>query len=106
MFYEIRQYGARPGRRDDLVRVMERDVIPFQRSKGMDIVGSFVSLDDETGFVWIRRFESEAEKERLYAAVYEDSHWKESIAPKIGDALDRETIRVTRVEPTTTSSMR
>ena len=30
MFYEIRRYQVRPGRRDEWVRYMEDAVIPFQ----------------------------------------------------------------------------
>ncbi len=103
MFFELRQYGAKAGMRDELVKVMEEDVIPFQISKGMVIVGSFVSLEDETGFIWIRRFEGDEEKDRLYKAVYESDHWKQVIAPKVGATLDRETIRVTRIAPTSRS---
>lgn len=103
MFFELRQYGAKPGMRDELVKVMEEDVIPYQVSKGMVIVGSFVSLEDDAGYVWIRRFESDEAKDSLYKAVYESDHWKQVIAPKVGACLDRETIKVTRITPTSLS---
>jgi hypothetical protein len=51
-------------------------------------------------YVWIRRFESEAERERLYKAVYESDHWKNYIAPQVPDMLFREQIKVTRMEAT------
>lgn len=105
MFFELRQYGAKPGKRDDLVKLMEEIVIPFQTSKGMTIVGSFVSLEDETSYVWIRRFDSDDEKTRLYKDVYESDHWKQVIAPQVGETLDRETIKVTRVTPTPVSGI-
>ena len=54
-------------------------------------------LDDE---IWIRRFESEQERERLYEAVYENDEWKNNIAPRVGEMIDRDRTVVTRIEPT------
>jgi len=100
MLFELRQYRMRPGQRDKWVRFMEEQIIPFQTSKGMDIVGSWVGQDEEDLFVWIRRFESEAERERLYKEVYESDHWKSTIAPQVPEMIDRELIKVSRMEPT------
>jgi hypothetical protein len=75
-------------------------LIPFQVSKGMVIVGSFTGMADPDLYVWIRRFESEAEREQLYAAVYESEHWKTVIAPRIPELIDREQIAITRLSPT------
>ena len=85
------------------VKYMEEVIIPFQVSKGMVIVGSFVGEQDENLYVWIRRFESESERERQYEAVYESDEWVNNIAPKIPDMLDRDKIVVTRIEPTPVS---
>lgn len=100
MFYEIRQYRTKPGQRESWVQYMEDAIIPFQTAQGMTICGSFIGEEEDDLYVWIRRFESEAERERLYAAVYETDHWKNVIAPKIPEMLDRDRIKVTRVEPT------
>jgi len=72
MFYEIRRYQARPGRRDEWVRYMEDVVIPYQQSKGMTVVGSFIDEQDADGYVWIRRFEDEQDRVTRYADTYED----------------------------------
>lgn len=100
MFFELRQYRTRPGQRDKWVKFMEEVIIPFQVSKGMVILGSFVGQEEEDLYVWIRRFESEEERQRLYEAVYESDYWKNDIAPRVPDMLDREAIRVTRLEAT------
>ncbi len=42
MFLELRQYRTHPGQRDNWVKYMEEVIIPFQVSKGMVIVGSFL----------------------------------------------------------------
>jgi hypothetical protein len=60
-FYELRQYHVRPGRMQQWLKLMEEEIIPFQVSKGMVICGSFRGETDESVYVWIRRFESEAQ---------------------------------------------
>ena len=105
MFFELRQYKARPGRRNDLAKYMEEVIIPFQTGKGMVITGSFTGERDEDLYVWIRRFESEAEREALYTAVYQSEEWKSTIGPKVGELLDREQIVVTRLSPMPKSVM-
>ena len=106
MLYELRQYRAQPGRRDDLARFMEEVIIPFQASKGVVIVASFVGEKEDDLYVWIRRFADEADRERLYEAVYQDERWKSEIAPAVGELLDRERIVVTRLNPTPRSVLR
>jgi hypothetical protein len=105
MLFELRQYRTKPGQRDKWVKFMEEVIIPFQVSKGMVILGSFVGEEEEDLYVWIRRFASEAERKQLYAAVYESDYWKNDISPKIPDMLDREAIKVTRLEATPKSAM-
>ncbi|MCC6179955.1 MAG: NIPSNAP family protein [Chloroflexi bacterium] len=106
MFFELRQYRMRPGQREAWVAYMEEEIIPFQISKGMVIVGSFVGQEDHDLYVWIRRFDSEEERERLYEAVYQSDHWKNTIAPRVAELIDREQIKVTRIEPTPKSVIR
>ena len=106
MFFELRQYWTRPGKRDEWVRFMEAEIIPFQTSKGMVVAGSWVGERDENLYVWLRRFDSEIEREQLYRAVYESDHWKDVIAPRIPEMLDREKTVVTRLTPTSRSVLR
>ena len=100
MLFELRLYRMRPGQRDAWVKFMEEVIIPFQISKGMVIVGSFVGEQDQDQYVWLRRFDSEEERVRLYQAVYESDHWKNTIAPRVGELIDREQIQVSRLQPT------
>ncbi len=100
MFFELRQYRTRPGQRENWVKCMEEEIIPFQVSKGMVILGSFVAPDEPDLYVWIRRFASEEERKQLYEAVYQSDHWKNAIAPRVPEMIDREQIKVTRLEAT------
>ena len=106
MLFELRQYRTRPGMREGWVRMMEEEIIPFQTSKGVVIVGSFVGEEEDDLYIWIRRFDSEAERERIYEAVYESDYWKDEMAPRIGEHIDRERTVVTRMEPTGRSVLR
>ena len=99
-FFELRQYRTRPGQRENWGEYMERTVIPFQISKGMVVVGSFVGEEEENLYVWMRRFESEEKREQLYQAVYESQRWKDEIGPRVGELINREQIKVTRLEAT------
>ena len=72
----------------------------------MVICGSFRGETDDSVYVWLRRFESEAEREALYKAVYESDHWKTKIGPRVPDYLDRSAAVVTRIIPTAKSTMR
>ena len=99
-FYEMRQYKVLPGKAAEWVRIMEEEIIPFQVSKGMVIMGSFRGETDESVYFWIRRFESEEQRIQLYKDVYESDFWKTRIAPKVPEYLDRSAIVVNRVVPT------
>ena len=103
-FYELRQYKVRPGKMAEWLQVMEEEIIPFQVAKGMVITGSFRGEEDDSVYFWMRRFESEAEREKLYAAVYESDYWKNEMSPRIPELLDREAMAVTRIVPTPKST--
>ena len=100
MFYELRQYKIVDGKMDAFVELMESEIIPFQVGKGMVITGSFRGEEDPTTYIWMRRFSSESERERLYEAVYESDDWKTSFAPRVGELMDRSGINVQRIVPT------
>ncbi|MCY4591710.1 MAG: NIPSNAP family protein [Alphaproteobacteria bacterium] len=104
-FYELRQYTVRPGKMEQWLELMEGSIIPFQVAQGMVICGSFRGETDDSVYVWLRRFESEAQREALYAAVYESDTWKNEIAPQVGDVIDREEIKVQRIVPTSRSTV-
>jgi len=97
MFYELRQYDIVEGRMDEWMAFMEGEIIPFQVSKGMVIAGSFRGEEDDTVDVWIRRFESEDHRTRLYAAVYESDEWKNYFAPRCKEVIAG--VNVQRIVP-------
>ncbi len=105
MLFELRQYRAFPGKRDELVELMETRIIPAQVAAGMTVVGSFVAEDDDDLYVWIRRFDSAEEYERLCEQFYASSLWTDDLRPAAHRVLDRETMQITRLIPTASSPL-
>lgn len=103
-FYELRQYEIRPGKMEAWLKLMHEEIIPFQAGKGMVITASFRHETDDGIYFWMRRFESEAERERLYKDVYESDYWKNTVSPKVGELIDRPAINVQRILPTRLST--
>jgi hypothetical protein len=122
-FFELRIYQVQPGKMQEWLSFMEEIVIPFQVKQGMVIHGSFTmdSTDEfflkdgervmdstqkgET-YVWIRRFESAEQKEKLYKAVYESEEWTNNIGPRVGTLIDRNSIVVHNLSATALSVMK
>jgi hypothetical protein len=105
MLFELRRYRCQPGKRDAWVELMETRIIPMQIAKGMSIVASFVDENDPDIYVWIRRFDSEDDRKRLYAAVYKSDEWLSEFSPLVDEHLYRDQIEVTRLNPTPTSAL-
>jgi len=99
VFYELRQYQIVDGKMDEWIEYMESVIIPYQVGLGMVITGSFRGEDEKT-YVWMRRFNSDAEREALYAAVYDSERWKTEIAPRVGQLLQKGGINVQNIVPT------
>ena len=106
VFYELRQYKVLDGQMENWLKVMQEEIIPFQVGKGMVIAARFRGEDDDSVYVWIRRFENEAERERLYDEVYGSDYWKDDVSPRLSSMLDREAMVVTRLTPTELSILR
>jgi len=106
MFFELREYRTKPGQRERWVKFMEEVILPFQISKGMVVIGSFIGAEEDDLYIWIRRFDSEEQREALYAAVYQSDEWQNVIAPQIPEMMDREKIVVRRIAPTEKSVIR
>jgi hypothetical protein len=103
-FFELRQYVIKPGQMAAWIKLFDEEILPFQVGKGMVVTGVFRGEADNAVFIWIRRFESEADRERLYAAVYETEYWKNDMSPRIGDLIDRSQIKVQRIVASKMSS--
>ena len=106
MLFELRMYHIQPGQRDAYVKWFEEEVIPSQAAKGVVIVGSFVDVQNEDQFVWIRRFESEEARERFNQDYYESELWKTTLEPRVQEFMVWEKMQVIELRPTPMSGIR
>jgi len=73
---ELRQYALRPGERDVLIDLFEREFIEAQESVGMRIVGQFRDRDDPDRFVWVRGFRDMPARAGALASFYGGPVWR------------------------------
>jgi hypothetical protein len=53
---ELRQYTCRPGQRETLIELFDRELVETQEMHGARVLGQFRDLDDPDRFVWLRGF--------------------------------------------------
>jgi quinol monooxygenase YgiN len=73
---ELRQYTLRPGQRDVLIELFEREFIETQEAVGMTVMGQFRDLDDADRLVWLRGFADMASRHAALAAFYDGPVWQ------------------------------
>lgn len=73
---ELRQYTLKPGQRDVLIELFDRELVETQEAEGMRILGQFRDLDNPSRFVWIRGFPDMPERARALGAFYGGPVWK------------------------------
>ncbi|WP_344222739.1 NIPSNAP family protein [Kribbella sancticallisti] len=74
---ELRQYTLRPGGRDVLVELFERELIEPQEASGMRVGGLFLDRDDADRFVWFRGFADMAARQLSLESFYFGPVWNE-----------------------------
>jgi len=73
---ELRQYTLRPGQRNVLIELFDREFIETQEAEGMRILGQFRDLDNPDRFVWLRGFQDMPGRARSLGAFYGGPGWK------------------------------
>lgn len=76
MIVELRQYTLKPGQRDTLVALFEREFVESQEALGMEIIGTFTDAGNPDRFVWLRGFPDMERRARSLAAFYGGPVWK------------------------------
>ncbi|MGW7052640.1 NIPSNAP family protein [Streptomyces sp. NPDC054887] len=83
---ELRQYTLRPGRRDELVELFDREFVESQERLGMRVLGQFRDLDDPDRFVWLRGFRDMRSRHRALTDFYGGPVWAEH-GPRANDTM-------------------
>jgi hypothetical protein len=73
---ELRQYTLKPGQRDVLIDLFEREFVESQEALGMRLVGQFRDLDRPERFVWIRGFADMPARAEALGAFYGGPVWQ------------------------------
>jgi quinol monooxygenase YgiN len=73
---ELRQYTLKPGQRDVLIELFDREFVESQEALGMHVIGQFRDLDNPNRFVWLRGFPDMAIRKEALTAFYSGPVWK------------------------------
>ena len=73
---ELRQYTLKPGLRDVLIELFEREFIESQEALGITLVGQFRDLDNPDRFVWLRGFSDMTTRAQALQEFYGGPIWK------------------------------
>lgn len=72
---ELRQYTLKPGKRETLIDLFDREFIESQEATGMTIIGQFRDLDRPDMFVWLRGFDGMDARKEALASFYGGPIW-------------------------------
>lgn len=100
--FELRDYLLRPGRRDELIELFDRELLAPQEACGMRILGQFRDLDAPDRFVWIRAFRDLETRKKALTAFYEGPAWARfgpQAAATMIDSSDARLLRPLRFDP-------
>jgi len=73
---ELRQYTLKPGQRDVLIELFERELVESQEAVGMRLIGQFRDLDRPDRFVWMRGFADMPARAQALGAFYGGPVWQ------------------------------
>lgn len=79
LIVEVRSYRTKPGKREEFLRFFEEQAVPAQKEFGIQIMGPFVDLENPNKFVWLRGFDSLADRDEVKEAFYSGAVWKEEL---------------------------
>lgn len=73
---ELRQYRNRPGQRDALIELFEREFVESQEAVGMRVIGTFRQPSQPDRFVWLRGFADMDARAKGLNAFYFGPVWQ------------------------------
>lgn len=73
--FELRNYRARPGRRDDLIAMFEAHFLDAYTRAGATVLGTFRNPDEPNRWFWIRAFPDIASRPSILKGFYTSQDW-------------------------------
>ncbi|UKD55425.1 NIPSNAP family protein [Amycolatopsis sp. FU40] len=96
---ELRQYTLRPGQRDVLIDLFDRELVEPQEAAGCTVVGQFRDEDDPDRFVWFRSFPDMTARHAALTAFYlEGEAWRTHRDAANATMLDSDDVLLLRPE--------
>ena len=89
MLAQIRTYTINRGEMDNFLKEFQAVVMPMHEKVGIPIIASWVDRG-QNEFIWVRRFEDQADRERKLAA-FRDS-------PEMADIRNRVAVKIAKME--------
>ncbi|HEY3779344.1 MAG TPA: NIPSNAP family protein [Rhizomicrobium sp.] len=93
---ELRQYTLKPGARDTLIELFEREFVESQEAVGMDVIGTFRDADNPDRFAWLRGFADMESRARALATFYSGPVWKEHRGAAVATMEDTDNVLLLR----------
>jgi quinol monooxygenase YgiN len=93
---ELRRYGLRPGHREALVELFDREFVETQEETGMCILGQFRDLDDPDRFVWLRGFSGMETRKEALESFYGGPAWKRHAQAANATMIDSDDVLLLR----------
>jgi hypothetical protein len=93
---ELRRYALRPGQRETLIELFDREFVETQEAVGISVLGQFRDLDDRDSFVWMRGFtDMETRRDALHA-FYGGPVWREHARAANATMIDSDNVLLLR----------
>jgi quinol monooxygenase YgiN len=93
---ELRRYALRPGERETLIELFDRELVETQEEVGMHVLGQFRDLDDPDSFVWLRGFSDMPSRKRALEAFYGGPVWKQHAGAANATMIDVDNVLLLR----------
>ncbi|WP_344877069.1 NIPSNAP family protein [Allokutzneria multivorans] len=93
---ELRQYTLRPGTRDTLIELFDREFVETQDAVGMRVIGQFRVEAAPDKFVWLRSFPDMEQRERSLSAFYDGPAWVQHRAAARETMVDTDDVLLLR----------
>jgi hypothetical protein len=93
---ELRRYVLRPGARETLIELFDRELVETQEEVGMQVLGQFRDLDDPDSFVWLRGFSDMPTRKRALESFYGGPTWKQHAGAANATMIDSDNVLLLR----------
>jgi hypothetical protein len=93
---ELRRYAMRPGTRDVLIDIFEREFVEEHEACGMTAVGHFREPADPNSFVWFRGFATMESRRASLEAFYTSEPWMRNRDAANATLIDSDNVMLLR----------